>query len=258
MRGLATSVSIVRAFSGYRTRIPAVHGAGHEGGVVTPAIGLGWMIGEDAADKYLIRRIEGWTTNKWIRLAARTGLNATRSFANLVQGNVPWSRETREGILSYRSVSGFARDVPPAPMVKPAQEIPDPPGPAPFEFNTTFQPERLSGDGRQLFCLGGSGAAAFRIAPEWQLVAEVGGCKLVGVEDNKKRWKRLRCKLEKPRRFMPTTPNRRRPRVSRSQRRAAWTTNSAGRFGPGAEDGYLVSQKRNAGRYAVLELAARF
>jgi hypothetical protein len=66
--------------------------------VVTPTIGTGWMIGEDALDRYLIRRLERATSNPWIRLAVRTGLNPTRSFANLMRGKVPWHRDDREGV----------------------------------------------------------------------------------------------------------------------------------------------------------------
>jgi len=66
--------------------------------VVTPTIGTGWMIGEDALDRYLIRRLEGATANPWIKLAVRTGLNPTRSFANLMRGKVPWHRDDREGV----------------------------------------------------------------------------------------------------------------------------------------------------------------
>lgn len=66
--------------------------------VVTPTIGTGWMIGEDALDRYVIRRLEGATTNPWIKLAVRTGLNPTRSFANLMRGKVPWHRDDRAGV----------------------------------------------------------------------------------------------------------------------------------------------------------------
>jgi len=66
--------------------------------VVTPTIGTGWMIGEDALDRYLIRRVERATSNPWIKLAVRTGLNPSRSFANLMRGKVPWHRDDREGV----------------------------------------------------------------------------------------------------------------------------------------------------------------
>jgi len=70
--------------------------------VITPTIGLAWMLGEDAVDRYVIRRIEDRTTNKWPRLAARTGLNPMRSFANLIDARAPWDRGSRSGILAYK------------------------------------------------------------------------------------------------------------------------------------------------------------
>jgi len=52
----------------------------------------------------------------------------------------------------------------------------------PFEFALTFQPERFWGGGKNADCLGGAGGAAFRVASSWQLVTELGGCKMVGLE----------------------------------------------------------------------------
>jgi hypothetical protein len=66
--------------------------------VVTPTFGTGWMIGEDALDRYLIRRVERATDNRWVKLAVRTGLNPSRAFANLMRGKVPWHRDDREGV----------------------------------------------------------------------------------------------------------------------------------------------------------------
>jgi hypothetical protein len=66
--------------------------------VMTPLGGLGWQVGEDALDKYLIMRIEGWTGNRMIQTLARGFLNPTRSFANIMRLKVPWNRDTRPGI----------------------------------------------------------------------------------------------------------------------------------------------------------------
>jgi len=73
--------------------------------VVTPTVGTGWMIGEDALDRYVIRRVERATANPWIKLAVRTGLNPTRSFANLMRGKVPWHRDDREGVSRTPAVA---------------------------------------------------------------------------------------------------------------------------------------------------------
>ena len=70
--------------------------------VVTPLVGLGWQVGEDALDKYLIAKIETWTTNPVLLMFARSVLNPTRSFANAMRMAVPWSRDTRPGIWRSR------------------------------------------------------------------------------------------------------------------------------------------------------------
>lgn len=69
--------------------------------VITPAVGLGWMAGEDALDKYIIQRFELRTQNHAKRLLLRSLLNPTRSFANMMEGKVPWHRETRPGISQF-------------------------------------------------------------------------------------------------------------------------------------------------------------
>ncbi len=66
--------------------------------VVTPLAGFGWQVGEDALDKYLVVRIEKWTSNRTIQMFARGVLNPTRSFANVMRLKVPWARDTRPGI----------------------------------------------------------------------------------------------------------------------------------------------------------------
>jgi len=63
--------------------------------VVTPLAGLGWQVGEDALDKYLIVRIETWTSNQVILKLTRSFLNPTRAFANMMRMAAPWSRSTR-------------------------------------------------------------------------------------------------------------------------------------------------------------------
>lgn len=69
--------------------------------VITPAVGFGWMIGEDALDKYLVQRFELRTQNHAKRLLLRSILNPTRSFANMLQGKVPWHRENRPGVWQF-------------------------------------------------------------------------------------------------------------------------------------------------------------
>ncbi len=149
--------------------------------VITPSIGMAWMIGEDAVDRYIIEPIEAHTGNRWLRLAARSTLNPTRTFANVLNGRVPWSRDTRLGVLSYVRPTNRRVENYPLPTSAPSTDYAPSP---PFEFALTFQPERFWGGGKSLDCLGGGGAAAFRIAPSWQLVADIGGCKMIGLGNN--------------------------------------------------------------------------
>ncbi len=69
--------------------------------VITPVVGMGWMVGEDALDKYVVRRLEAHTQSHLGRILLRGVLNPTRSFANLMQGRVPWHRDTREGVREF-------------------------------------------------------------------------------------------------------------------------------------------------------------
>lgn len=147
---------------------------------VTPAVGLGWMIGEDVVDRFVVRRIEGATRSPLMRLLSRSVLNPSRSFANVLQGEVPWHRGTREGVLAFApkrpaAKKNAARDL--------GAEPRDVDGPAPFEFGLMFNPVRYLGTGG-MTCLGGMASAAFRIAEAWQIVASVGGCRMQGLGEN--------------------------------------------------------------------------
>jgi hypothetical protein len=141
--------------------------------VITPALGLGWMLAEDALDLYAIKPLEGLTRNRWARMMLRSWLNPTRSLANVVNGRAPWHRDTREGILAYRPAAAKLRR-------SAAMNVPVEDAPAPFEFSVTSGVRTFGG--RQ--CLGGGGEAAYRAAPELQLVLDVNGCKLLGTEAN--------------------------------------------------------------------------
>lgn len=63
--------------------------------VVTPTVGMGWMVAEDAMDRYVISRIERHTRKRWVRIIARGFLNPAHSFANCMELDLPWNRETR-------------------------------------------------------------------------------------------------------------------------------------------------------------------
>jgi hypothetical protein len=140
--------------------------------VVTPAIGLGWMIAEDALDQYLVLFVERKTQNRLVRALVRGGANPSRSFANVLGGEWPWARPRDQ-----------ADYVSPAPRDKPSrtvQESESPPGVAPFELsaNAYAFPASIG------ICGGGGASAAFRIHPEWQIVMDVSGCKISGLKKN--------------------------------------------------------------------------
>jgi hypothetical protein len=63
--------------------------------VVTPIGALGFMVVEDALDRFLIERIEQWTGNTILRTASRIVLNPSRTLSNAAQGKMPWTREAR-------------------------------------------------------------------------------------------------------------------------------------------------------------------
>jgi hypothetical protein len=63
--------------------------------VVTPTWGLGFIVAEDAIDKYVIRRMERASRNSnWIR-AYRTFFTPQKAFANTLRGKWPWYRDGR-------------------------------------------------------------------------------------------------------------------------------------------------------------------
>jgi opacity protein-like surface antigen len=70
--------------------------------VITPFIGTGWLLAEDFLDKYVIKRVEDHTENVFVRMMVRGWLNPSRSMANAMALRVPWARDTRAGIWSYR------------------------------------------------------------------------------------------------------------------------------------------------------------
>lgn len=64
--------------------------------VVTPILGLAWQTTEDALDRLVVEKLERRVSNRVLRLSLRSGLNPSRSFANLLRMKVPWYRDTRE------------------------------------------------------------------------------------------------------------------------------------------------------------------
>ncbi|MGA9507683.1 MAG: hypothetical protein WBV55_03445 [Candidatus Sulfotelmatobacter sp.] len=64
--------------------------------VMTPLGGTGWLIGEDFLDKKVVRHIEESTNNRFLIDTVRVVLNPIRSGANMLHGEHPWYRASRE------------------------------------------------------------------------------------------------------------------------------------------------------------------
>jgi hypothetical protein len=149
--------------------------------VVTPVMGLGWTIVEDSLDRYVIRNIEAHTGNPYYRALAR-GLNPSRSFANIFEGRFPWNRDDRPSpFRPYPEALALVAE-----MERDARkdEVHPPPGVAPFEFSVAPNVRQYLGSGSQGSCVGGGSSVAVRLAPEWQVVIDVSGCKLLGLDPN--------------------------------------------------------------------------
>jgi len=164
--------------------------------VVTPSLGIGWAIGEDAIDRYLIERLEQRTANRLLLMLVRGIGNPTRTFANLMGFRRPWQRDTRpglfgsdfvarsesirvgkaeadSGLVQTSSSHSLAAAHSPAPTEFPKE--------APIELQASAHYETFLGGGS---CIGGGGQGATRLSPSWQLVAEVSGCLIVNMPTN--------------------------------------------------------------------------
>jgi len=149
----------------------------------TPTLGTVEMIGEDAADRYLIMGLENRTTNGYLIALARTFLNPGRSFANVMAFRLPWHREDRIGLnadehrirkeLMAEYKAGGEK---PFEYIRPPKLEEDHEYPKEADIELTAFPvyERFLGSGGN--CVGGGGSGASRVNPSLQLVGEVSGC----------------------------------------------------------------------------------
>jgi hypothetical protein len=64
--------------------------------VMTPLGGAGWLIGEDFLDKKIVRRVETATQNRFLINSVRVALNPIRAGANMLHGEHPWYRASRD------------------------------------------------------------------------------------------------------------------------------------------------------------------
>jgi hypothetical protein len=148
----------------------------------TPTLGAVAMIGEDAADRYLIMGLENRTANRPLNMLARSFLNPGRSMANMMAFRVPWHRENRIGLFGrnflirqelladYKKTGEKAFE-----YVRPANAETGPrvmPKEATIELSAFPLFENIGGGS----CIGGGGSGAARVNPQLQVVAEVSGC----------------------------------------------------------------------------------
>jgi hypothetical protein len=63
--------------------------------VVTPAGAFGWIVAEDAVDRFLMKWVERHARNKLARASLRLVLNPGRALSNSTAGRAPWFRAGR-------------------------------------------------------------------------------------------------------------------------------------------------------------------
>ena len=151
----------------------------------TPTLGTVEMIGEDAADRYLIMGLENRTTNWALLILARSFLNPGRSFANVMAFRVPWHRETRIGLFGQnlvirKELAAHYKQTGDKPFeylrpIRPQGEPRSYPKEAHIELTAfPLYQTYLSGS-----CIGGGGSGAARVNPRMQVIAEVSGCQMM-------------------------------------------------------------------------------
>jgi hypothetical protein len=158
--------------------------------VNTPTLGVCVMMGEDLTDRYVITALENRTSNRFVLVLARSFLNPSRTFSNLMAFKEPWYRTARVGLFRENHVlrkklleEYKAGGVRPFEFVKkPGTEEQGPfPLEASIELMASTHYESFLGGGS---CIGGGGTGAFRMSPSWQVVAEVNGCLLINMPKN--------------------------------------------------------------------------
>ena len=63
--------------------------------VITPVGAFGWIVAEDALDRFLVRWVEKHVGNRALRASLRLALNPGRALSNTTAGRAPWYREGR-------------------------------------------------------------------------------------------------------------------------------------------------------------------
>jgi len=140
--------------------------------VITPTVGMGWLIAEDAIDHYVIRRIEASTTNKWIHIAARGFLNPARTFANCMEWEHPWNREIRYLPAGHSTFENRRKRPDTRETGVPVFE---------FAVNAIGMP---LGTNEGVRCAGGGASGTFNLNSTVAIEGDVSGCKMLGLTGN--------------------------------------------------------------------------
>jgi len=69
--------------------------------VITPVGGFVWLVGEDMLDRFVTRRVESATRNRFLIDATRCGLDPIRVGTNILHGKRPWYRGSRDAREVY-------------------------------------------------------------------------------------------------------------------------------------------------------------
>jgi hypothetical protein len=144
--------------------------------VGSEVMGTGWMIGEDAIDRYLIKRIENKYQNAVVRAFARGMLNPIRSYSNLLRFKKPWYRDSRLGVYAYRPEGHYTPKEEKIGLPFRWSAWPK----TPFELLGQPMVQQFLGP-KGSTCIGGGGEGAVKISNSLALLFNVDGCKLMGV-----------------------------------------------------------------------------
>ena len=144
--------------------------------VGSEVMGTGWMIGEDAIDRYLIKRIENKYQNVAVRAFARGMLNPIRSYANILRFKKPWYRDSRPGVYEYKPEGHYT---PKDDETRPPFKWSAWPS-TPFELLAQPMVQQFLGPHGKT-CVGGGGEVAVKMSGSFSLLFDVDGCTLMGV-----------------------------------------------------------------------------
>jgi hypothetical protein len=68
---------------------------------MTPVGGFAWLVGEDLLDRFVTRRVESATRNRFLIDVTRCGLDPIRAGTNILHGKWPWYRASRDSTSFY-------------------------------------------------------------------------------------------------------------------------------------------------------------